>query len=117
MKRIPKSTWIGTGLFDLVGIAAVFFAVTGEGGTDVVTLSAGIALLACSGLLFVIRLPALLLAGLTASVLLLEFGPTAFRPGGAVVDWPTRILTLGGIVVLFFAAAAIGGQSAASGGC
>jgi hypothetical protein len=117
MNRFPKSTWIGAGLFDLVGVAAVYFAVTGEGGADIVTLSAGIALLACSGLLFVIRLPALLLAGLTASVLLLEFGPTAFATGGAVTDWPTRILTSGGIVVLFFAAAAIGGRSPASGGC
>ena len=117
MKRIPKSTWIGAGLFDLVGFAAIVIALTGEGGPDVVTLSAGVALMACSGLLFVIRLPALLLAGLTASVLLMEFAPTAFSTLGATTHWPAQILTLGGIVVLFFAAAAIGGQSAASGGC
>lgn len=117
MKRFPKSTWIGAGLFDLVGFAAIIIAVASEGGTDVVTLIAGVALMACSGLLFVIRLPALLLAGLTASVLLMEFAPTALASLGAIADWPARILTLGGVVVLFFAAAAIGGRSAASGGC
>lgn len=117
MNRFPKSTWIGAVLFDLVGFVAVIAALVGEGGMDVVTLIAGAALLACSGLLFVIRMPALLLAGLTGSVLLVEFAPTAFAGLGAT-PWPAQVLTLGGVVVLFFAAAAaLGGQSAASGGC
>lgn len=117
MKRFPKSTWIGAVLFDLVGFAAIIAALTGEGGIDVVTLITGVALMACSGLLFVIRMLALLLAGLAAGVLLVEFAPTALSGIGTTAGWPAQALTLGGVVVLFFAAAAVGGPTAASGGC
>ncbi|MBL8796367.1 MAG: hypothetical protein JNM56_20885 [Planctomycetia bacterium] len=117
MTRFPKSTWIGAALFDLVGFAAIVAGFAGKGVSDLITISAGASLMACSGLLFVIRMPALLLACLSASLLLMEFAHTALNGLGSAAHWPEQALTLGGIVVLFFAAAAFGGGSTTGGGC